>query len=369
MTAAVRAEEPHDLWLLSGQSNACGRAKLPGPGPDERVQMFDTEKARFVVAQDPLPGMNTKGMGPWVAAGQAVAHQGIAVQMVGYAMGGQPISFWHRGQPGDLGLMPLIENVGQKAGVFLWYQGESDTLNEMTLAGYVSELKQLVGRVRKQANNPNLLVVIVQLGAYTKAGMSGFTTIREAQRQFVAGDPHALLVPALGRTLGDAIHMDNAANRELGAEIGRALLRVHYRKAGANWPGPVLDAAILQKDQKQVVAHFAEVQQLHGGEADDFAVLDEEGTVRCTRRVAGKTLLTLDCERTVRLPARLIYGYGQQPRATLVDEAGNRAPAVQMAITTGPPPEDKETSAANGAGGIDTVWSAGRRDQRPSAGK
>ena len=61
------------LWIVSGQSNACGRAKLIEFAADSRVTMFNPDTGQFAVAQDPLPGMNTKGMGPWVVAGQGRA--------------------------------------------------------------------------------------------------------------------------------------------------------------------------------------------------------------------------------------------------------------------------------------------------------
>lgn len=339
------------LWIVSGQSNACGRAKLIEFAAEPGVTMFDPDRNQFIVAQDPLPGMNTKGMGPWVVAGQHLAKQGTRVQLVGYAMGGRPIAFWHPGQPGDQGLFPRIARAGRKAGVFFWYQGESDAQAGMSTPEYQRQLQQLVGRVRKAAKNREMLAVIVQLGPCTTPGVAGYTSIREAQRRFVASDAHAVLVPALGRTLGDTVHMDSAANLELGAEIARALLKVQYRKEDVNWPGPVLDAAVADgKNRKRVVAHFAEVQQLQGAGASDFAILDPEGDIRCTGVTAGSTLVTLDFEREFVEPARLIYGYGTNPKATLMDEAGNRAAAVQVKIVKGASPEDKPTGASRGAG-------------------
>lgn len=351
--ALAGSQEPA-LWIVSGQSNACGRAKLIESATDPRVKMFDFESSQFVVAQDPLPGMNTKGMGPWVVAGQKLAKEGTNVQLVGYAMGGRPIAFWHSGQPGDQGLFPRVGRAGRKAGVFLWYQGESDAFAGMSTPDYQRELQQLVARVRKTAKNRNLLAVIVQLGPCTTQGVAGYTSIREAQRRFVASDAHAVLVPALGRTLGDTVHMDSAANLELGAEIARALLKVQYRREDVDWPGPVLDTAVADgKNRKHVTAHFAEVKQLQGAEPSDFAILDSEGSIRCTGLKAGSTIVTLDFEREFMEPAKLIYGYGTNPKATLIDEAGNRASAVQIKIARGSSPEDKPTSAARGVGPAD----------------
>ena len=357
VSSAVYAEKPaEDLWILSGQSNACGRAKLPGPEPVPGVLMFDPKQKQFVMAQDPLPHMGTTGTGPWVAAAQVVEHElELPVRMCGFASGGKPISYWHQGQPGHKGLFPVIEQAGQKADVFLWYQGENDCSGNLTTAEYLQELTEHVARVRAAANNPEMLAVIVQLGPSLSAGRGGYMAIREAQRQFVLQDGNAVLVPALGRTLKDSVHLDNSGYRELGREIGRAVLAVRHEKNVGDWPGPVLDQAVLVPDLKarkrnSVVAHFAEVMQLTNAEAIDFAVIDAEGTNLCIKLEAGKTVVNLTLERDVVFPARLIYGFGTRPKAKLTDEVGNRAPAVQLSIGLGEPPQEGETRLPNGAG-------------------
>ncbi|MCW8133517.1 MAG: hypothetical protein KIS92_24445, partial [Planctomycetota bacterium] len=72
--------------------------------------------------------------------------------------------------------------------------------------------------------------------------------------------------------------------------------------------------------------------------------------VKCVKAEAANTLVALTFERALKPPARVVYGFGQAPAATLVDEAGNRAPAVQLELKAGPIPADKETQAPNGAG-------------------
>ena len=342
--ASLIAKEPATdrqnkaTWILSGQSNACGRAKLPGPLPDDRVTMFDPAQQKFIVAQDPLQHMGTAGVGPWVAAAQQVVkHQKIEIQMCGFASGGKPISFWHPGQPGYKGLFPVIEKAGQKADLFLWYQGENDTGGNLNTVQYLEELKAHVARVRKAADNPEMLAVIIQLGPSLYKGRGGYMALREAERQFAIQDTNAILVPALGRTMKDGVHLDNAGYQELGREIGRAILRTQYKNPIGNWPGPILETAFLQpkgksKFRNTVVAHFAEVEELKQALPADFAIIDAEGTNRCSTITDEKTKLTLNFERDIILPARLIYGFGTAPQATLMDESGNRAPAVQIDI-------------------------------------
>lgn len=348
MVVTAKADEKPNLWILSGQSNACGRAKLPGPKADSRVTHFDPSVGKFVVAQDPLPGMGTTGVGPWVAAAQEVARGGIEVRTLGFASGGKPIQFWDPGKPGDKGLFPRIKKVGQGARVFLWYQGESNSGKPEEVATYKSDLKKLVQRVRKQAANPQMTVVVIQLGAFTREGRD-FMGMREMQRQFVIEDGNALLVPALGRPLKDTVHLNNKGYQELGREIGRALLKTKYNTTDVNWPGPVLDAAVASDKVKTVIAHFAEVEQLSGCFAYDFAVIDTKGINPCVAANSVKTLVELTLKRPVVMPAKLVYGYGENPKALLIDEAGNHAPAVQIAVTAGALPKDVSTTAPNGA--------------------
>ena len=348
-----RADDRSDLWIVSGQSNACGRAKLPGPAGIPAVRIFDSKKRAFVVAQDPLPGMGTGGVGPWVVAAQRVAKGKRKIDLVGYAKGGAPISFWHPAARGDMQLMSRIATAGKGAGVFLWYQGESNTRRGTDIAKYKDELADLVARVRKAADNPDMTAVIIQLAANTREkdkDRYDFMALREAQRQFVLADTNALLVPALGRSLKDGGHLDNRSQRELGEEIGRALLRTRFGQADVAWPGPVLDAAVLAADGHGVTAHFAEVNKLSGTTPGDFAVIDDAGTAVCRKASASATTVELLFERKITLPGRLVYGFGNGPKATLVDEAGNRAPAVHVKLTTGAVPADEPSNAPNGAG-------------------
>jgi len=343
LTGADRPE----LWILSGQSNACGAAKLPGFESSPRVKIYDPASRKWVPAQDPLPGMGSRGVGPWHAAALEVAKEKINVALTGYAAGGRPIAFWDVDRGGWRTLSARIAAAGQGATVFLWYQGENDGLSQTDAGTYRKKLADLVGRIRDSAGNPTMLVVIVQLGSWR--GKGDFMPIREAQRRFVVSDRNALLVPALGRTMKDYVHLNRDGQLELGREIARAILRTRYRKK-TGWPGPVLDRAALAADGTHVVAHFAEVERLGGCVAGDFGVVDAEGEAKCLKAEAGNTRVMLEFERAVRLPARLIYGFGQRPSASLVDERGNRAPAVELEIGKNIPVKDEPSEAPNGAG-------------------
>jgi len=341
--------EDVETWVISGQSNACGRAAAPGAEGHEKVFAFDAASKKWVQAAEPL---NLGGaVGPWLKAAAHIGKAGIPLRLTGYASGGQPIKHWDEKQSGATGLFAALQRDGINADVFLWYQGESDGKEGMDAETYKAKLKDLVERVRTAAKNPQMIAVIVQLGLWKNAA-GDFMPIREAERQFVLEDKNAILVPALGRAMGDYVHLSKDGYFELGDEIARALLKTRYKreKESGAWPGPVLDSAVLGADGKSIVAHFAEVSKLGGALAEDFGVLEGGVLVKVTKVDAQKTRVALTLERAIKLPAKLVYGIGQAPAATLVDEAGNRAPAVQLEVVSGALPDDKETQAPNGAG-------------------
>ncbi len=348
---ALIAADAGETWILSGQSNACGCAKGDPNKPDPRVTMFDIKSGKFVTAAEPFGMMGNIGLGPWHAAALEVAEKSnVPIRLTGSAYSGQPLSNWNDGQPGWNSLSLIVPKSGEGAGVFLWYQGESDALGGAALAEkYQENLKVHVERVRALAKNPKLLVVIIQL-AGTPSAIDTGVTVREGQRQFVIADGNAILIPALGQPMQDGWHLNREGYFDLGKHIARALLKLRYRQDKSDGIGPVMDAALPGTDDKTVIAHFAEVKKLAGAAAEDFAVIDGSGTARCTKVQAQSTRAVFTFERAIKTPAKLLYGYGPNPKATLVDEAGNHAPAVMLNIAPGPMPDDKETKAPNGAG-------------------
>jgi hypothetical protein len=360
-----------DLWILSGQSNACGRGRLPGLPVNSAVEAFNPDNGKWIPALDPLPGMGTKGVGPWHAA--AVEYAALtkrSVRLAGSARGGSAIELWNPTDgPVWKSLSGVLDRAGKDAGVFLWYQGEANCGKGHDQ--YLDNFKDLTKRVRQSCGNPEMIVVVVQLSVHhggralgqeppaqkriARGSESQVMLMRETQRQCVLSDPQAILVTAMGRKTQDYWHLSTEGQIELGREIGRALA-ARLQKVDTAWPGPVLDAAMLSEDGKTVTAHFAEVKKLSGISAGDFCLVSGAGPSAKIQAVAskaealGNTRITLTFDEAIQLPASLVYGAGDAPAATLVDEAGNRAPAVQLEITKGKMPEDKETAAPNGAG-------------------
>jgi hypothetical protein len=368
---AKAREAARDLWILSGQSNACGRGRPPGLPVNSAVEAFNPDNGKWIPAIDPLPGMGTKGVGPWHAA--AVEYAALtkrSVRLAGSSRGGSAIELWNPTDgPVWKSLSGVLDRTGKDAGVFLWYQGEANCGKGQDQ--YIDNFKDLTKRVRQSCGNPEMIVVVVQLSVHqpgyvldkeppvpkriARGSESQVMLMREIQRQCVLSDPQAILVTAMGRKTQDYWHLSTEGQIELGREIGRGLA-AHLHKVDTAWPGPVLDAAMLSEDGKTVTAHFAEVKKLSGISAGDFCLVSGTGPSAKIQAVAskaealGNTRIAVTFDEAIQLPASLVYGAGDAPAATLVDEAGNRSPAVQLEITKGKMPEDQETAAPNGAG-------------------
>ncbi len=339
------ADQAPDIWVVCGQSNAIGRSPLPGPPPDKRVEMLNGKQ--WVTAQEPLCGGS---VGPWHFAALEAANAARIRILNGGCWSGAPIANWDDGKPGIKILTATVKEHHAGAGVFLFDQGQSDGLESTEPATYLAKLHKLAANLRAAAQNPAMPMVIVQIGVWISP-KGDFMPIREAERQFVIEDKHSILVPAIGCAVQDNyVHLSTEGNRTLGQRIGRALLKTRYKQAGADWPGPVMDHAVIDPAGTTAFAHFAEVKKLKGATPEMFAAIDAGGVVKCSKVFAENTRIALTLERAVKLPARLVCGYGQNPPATLADEADNPAPAVQLELKAGPAPEDKASAAPNGAG-------------------
>jgi hypothetical protein len=233
-----------DLWIQSGQSNACGRGLPPGPPADPAVEAFDPKTGQCIAALDPLPGMGTAGVGSWRAA--ASEYAGLTkrrVRLAGSARGGSKIELWNAADgPVWKTLSGVLDRAGRNAGVFLWYQGEANCSQGHDR--YLADFQNLTARVRLGCGNPGMTVVVVQLGGFNahrgresegstpqrlrKGSAHDVMRMREIQRRCVLADPAAILVPAMGRETQDNWHLSTAGRIELGREIGRALAaRLH----------------------------------------------------------------------------------------------------------------------------------------------
>lgn len=179
--AGIRKETFH-LFLLMGQSNMAGYAALL-PNDDnemEGVYMLrdvkeQTGKYTWVPGKQPVHArLKTDRFclaGPFAKSYLELYPQ-ATVGLIPMAWGGAPIAKMSKGTPF---YQEAIEKAlwAKKQGklkALLWHQGESDTVSPELADRYESRLLQFIRDIRADLNEPELLVIIGNLGEFYGTG-------------------------------------------------------------------------------------------------------------------------------------------------------------------------------------------------------
>lgn len=236
------ADPPLDLFLLAGQSNMAGRGVVEADDrvAHPRVWMLDRSD-HWVPAVEPMHfDKPIAGVGPGRAFGLALAAADPAARigLVPVAVGGSAIAAWSPGAVHDqTGARPYDDalhrlQAARRRGTFraiLWHQGESDA-NAASAPRYEEHLRSVIGRLRAAAGDPDLPVLIGQLGRFPAAPWTAWhLQVDAAHRRLAADLRHVAFVSSDGLVdKGDALHFDAVSARTLGrryADAYRALTR------------------------------------------------------------------------------------------------------------------------------------------------
>jgi hypothetical protein len=135
--------------------------------------------------------------------------------VVGYSKTSTTIDAWGPGGPMWVRLAPSLS---RPMSAFIWWQGESN--NNDPAGSYRASLADLVARIRRAANAPDLLFVVIRVGPnYRPPG----ATIWNEEDAFVSADRHAILIPSDDLEFVDAIHMTPAGYTAMAARIAATL--------------------------------------------------------------------------------------------------------------------------------------------------
>jgi hypothetical protein len=325
-----------DVWIVSGQSNAvgCGYEKELYRGPMPGVQGLNPKYGvyEWAVAKD---GFFESTMGPWVTAAQKFyAETKVPVGLIGHAVGSKPIDFFYENDDAYF-LRPIIERYGQGAAAFFWYQGESDAFRPETRDTYGPKLAGLVKAVRTIAGNDKMQAGIVQLARYTWQRDDHFAAIRETQRQFVLGDPNAVLYSTMPYDVAktDKIHLTSPGQFALGNQIADQMIA--RERSGKSKPaGPVLKD--VTRDGNRVIVSFAHAAGLKGNpSADEWYVTDDKRAgfrqggfvpIDAIAIDAEKQQVVLTLKETPAGPIQVSYGYRADIGGSLTDDQDHPAP-------------------------------------------
>ncbi len=244
-----------DLWVLAGQSNMVGRARIEEPYPrDPRVRLFTLQGA-WQLATHPLheeplpPGVTRPGHGPGLAFARALTDStGVPIGLIACAKGGTSMDQWSPDAGGTgrnalyAKLLAQVKLAGGHVAGVLWYQGENDSGPEPA-AVYQRKFLALVARLRADLGRPDLPFLYAQLGRLANEVQKFYAewnVIREAQRTAEALiPPPARLVATLDLDNGDYIHLSRESQDRLGQRFAHAAQgRGGPRFVAARWTSP-----------------------------------------------------------------------------------------------------------------------------------
>ena len=221
--------------LLAGQSNMAGRGDLALLAedelqPDEHIQAF--VEGRWTPAREPMHATvdTTKpgGVGPGLFLARRLRELDVArrVRLVPTAIGGTAIAQWMPGTPLYDGLVAAVRASGEKPAYMVWFQGESDALNDADARAYSERYAAFEEQLRTDLGVGDAMTVVLVLVQSMRAGIDHVETVREQQRAVAANARVPMLVVDVGADPSaidwqDAgLHLTTGASRQFGRQLG-----------------------------------------------------------------------------------------------------------------------------------------------------
>lgn len=237
-----------DLFLLVGQSNMKGRAKIPmEPVENRNILFFHSKEMNWCVARDPLhaqgvpdliDGADNSGTGPGMTFARCMtkSYPNMKIGLIPAAVGGAPIDpYGAGGELYDRSIM-LTERAVESSPIptrlraILWLQGESDAMQDR-YESYEGKLLDLVKRYRVDLNQPGLPFIACTIGSFVQKGDFQYTRqINDVLLSLPQKCYSTFCVDArdLNGHIGDAMHYDIESQIEIGtryADAYRQMLR------------------------------------------------------------------------------------------------------------------------------------------------
>lgn len=288
-TAAVYGQEVKknpcpidaDVWILAGQSQMAGAGREADTTSNPNIWMLNMDD-KWMIARNPLhrifeakapafengfcdllpePMKNSEqahaqfkllteqsrktpigGVGPGMYFALHVLEQsGRPIALIPSALGGSRMDQWYPRlkSEGDNSLYGAMINRIHSVGIekikgFIWSQGESEAMKLKT-DEYEKDLLTLIDAVRKEVNNPDLPIILVQCGRFIKYDAKQDRTweeIREIQRKVAMNTKNVYMTSGVDLPLDDCAHISTEGQKRLGKRLAEIALTYVYEKSG-----------------------------------------------------------------------------------------------------------------------------------------
>lgn len=350
-----------DVYVVAGQSNASGAAwnnqtwshatLFPGIyGNDDQWHVladpFDAAAGQVdTVSSDG----NIVGGSVWpLVATRAMADLGVPVAFVPTSKRGSKISQWQRNVLSPFARTSLYGNMAAKiqamggAKAVLFWQGESDAVDNVPGATYRSLLQRFAADVRTDFGLP---VVVAQIGDVTNVSPASLDAIRVAQGELWAtGDvtpgPSLYDINLTDDGGGDGVHFRSDADLATAATRWWAAMQQGLYGTG-DGRGPRLASAVLNAARTELTVRFTDATlPLEPASATGFTVRLGESVLpsRVGARVGTDTYLVRLVNPAPVGPLTLSFGEGRTGTGAVVpvDSTAARLPAeVAVRVVVG----------------------------------
>lgn len=248
-----------DVFVVAGQSNACGRAKTPLYDPPEIGVHVLRGSGCWDLASHPLNETtradraghfenHNPGHSPFLHFAKCLRRAlGYPIGLVITAHGGTPLSWWNPAENGALmdNMVEILKRNKIRPRAMLWYQGEAEGYEDGS-SDYLNRFAQFVQGSREALTMPRLPVLTVQLGRYLIEADESLDRhwgrVRQAQRDAMYTIDEVYTVPANDLSLYDTVHLSPEGNMALAERLANAALAVLYGKP-IRWRAPELASA------------------------------------------------------------------------------------------------------------------------------
>ena len=230
--------QPHEIFLLIGQSNMAGRGVVEEQDrqPIPRVFMLN-KPMEWVPAVDPVhfdkPDIAGVGLARSFGKLLAAADPNASIGLVPAAFGGTSLEEWKAGgklYEEAVRRAKFAMRSGKLRGI-LWHQGEADAGKQELASSYRQRFSAMIAQLHADLGEPGVPVVVGQLGEFLSEGAtprSPFASVVDEQLAMVPLTvPHSAFVSSNGLTSNpDHLHFDARSQREFGRRYALAFLSV-----------------------------------------------------------------------------------------------------------------------------------------------
>jgi len=239
---APPARDHFHIYLLMGQSNMVGRDRrsLTSQVDNPHVLSLNHDN-QWVVAREPITYDTQKavGQGPGIPFAAEMlktmlkADPAAAIGLVPCAVGGTPLSRWVKGADlyeACIARAKIAAQSGTIAGA-LWHQGEADTDDAELANTYEKRLTQMFRDLRTGVGQPNLPIVVGQLGPFLDPVKYPYLKQVHAALENIPTDLlHVAYADSAGLTdRGDQLHFDAASQITFGTRYAAAMLKAQAK--------------------------------------------------------------------------------------------------------------------------------------------